>query len=562
MRFLAASLAALAGLHVAAADPTSDQPVSLVVEQGQSASVDRSLTLSAPTTPPNLLPPANARGKTSIVEAFVIRNLPTKFESESIRVATVPFRPTDNAPAANGKLDNDLHHVFGDVLPQLLGTTATTAVNESNKTRSDVSPGKVSRSNSTTSSSNSEAHTALIEFLAESSSNVVLDGSLEKPSNDAGTGARNAEQTLGIQNGGSQNRPAADQLSLPAGRSEPEPPTLTPRMESLRAMMQQVLAVYEQQYLNTSEHSCWSVMHLMLALGNGGHLYVGHQRGQVVRAFDWLCTNQVCAGRQLLYLENGMIRGREGPGYQGHPGQFLAMLAQINTPQSAPLLIAGRNFQVADLVESEKATCYDGIELTFKLISMAHYLDSDAKWTNDQGVEWDIPRLIAAELAQPINGAACGGTHRMMAISYAVLTRQQQGKGLTGQWWRAQKYMRDYHKYTMALQNPDGSFSSDWFRGRADWGGIDRKIQTTGHILEWLAFTLPKDELSDPRVVHSVELLTNLMATNRYHDWEVGPKCHAIRALEVYYQRAFGERSSQPIQMSSRPPAHNGGLSP
>src|SRR5690606_19525961 len=113
------------------------------------------------------------------------------------------------------------------------------------------------------------------------------------------------------------------------------------------------------------------------------------------------------------------------------------------------------------------------------------------EWLNDRGETWSIPRLIRSEIGQPINGAACGGTHRLMGLSYAVYKRHQAGKPIVDWWARAAKYIRDYHRYTWTLQNRDGSFSSDWFRRRADWGGLDRKFQTTGHILEWLVFSLP-----------------------------------------------------------------------
>ncbi len=88
-----------------------------------------------------------------------------------------------------------------------------------------------------------------------------------------------------------------------------------------------------------------------------------------------------------------------------------------------PIRVEGHDFTVADLVELEQRTCRPKSELTFQLIGLAHYLDSDATWENDRGEEWSIPRMIREELAQPVNGAACGGTHRLIALSMAVKTR-------------------------------------------------------------------------------------------------------------------------------------------
>lgn len=111
---------------------------------------------------------------------------------------------------------------------------------------------------------------------------------------------------------------------------------------------------------------------------------------------------------------------------------------------------------------------------------------------------------------------------------------------MTGQWWRAEKFLSDYHAYTLTLQNTDGSFSSNWFRGRADWGGAPRKLNTTGHILEWLVYSLPPEELTDPQIVKAVSFLTDMMWQNRNQKWEIGPEGHALRALALYDEYVFG----------------------
>ena len=119
------------------------------------------------------------------------------------------------------------------------------------------------------------------------------------------------------------------------------------------------------------------------------------------------------------------LRLRSGPGYQGHEGQFLHTLARSKVRSDYPIRVDGHEFTVADLIEYEKKTCRAGSELTFKLVALSHYLDSDATWTCDRGETWNIPRLIREELAQPIVGAACGGTHRLIGYSAAVNVRRK-----------------------------------------------------------------------------------------------------------------------------------------
>jgi|GEM_PF-880604 len=314
---------------------------------------------------------------------------------------------------------------------------------------------------------------------------------------------------------------------------------ITRQMAALRPRIANTIRFYWKKPLNTKDDSAWSIMHSILGYGQNGMVAINGKKGRQTNAVSWMCSNNPCANYQLLFLDRGYIRGLEGPGFQGHPAQFLAMLAQIDLRRDYPMQVNGYNLKVEDMVNSEMFTCSAKRELTFKLISLSHYLHSDAKWKNEEGEVWSIPKMLEIELAQPVNGAACGGTHRVMSIACALRTKERRGEPLDGVYLRAQQYVRDYQRYTMTLQNKDGSFSSDWFKRRSDWGDKDRQLQTTGHLLEWMVYSLPRNELSDPRIVKSVSFLTNLMTRHRYRDWEVGPRGHALRALALYHKRVF-----------------------
>jgi hypothetical protein len=248
---------------------------------------------------------------------------------------------------------------------------------------------------------------------------------------------------------------------------------------------------------------------------------------------------------RLLYDRNGQLALRSGPGYQGHDGQFLCILAQSRVKSDYPLVVDGRRMTVADLVLYEQGNCRSGAELTFKLIGLSYYLDSDARWQNLHGESWSIERMIREELAQPIVGAACGGTHRLTGFAYAVCKREVSGKPMTGQWKRARNYLDDFHQYTFKLQNPDGSFSTQWFARRSTSGDLNRRLNTTGHILEWLVYSMTEDQLAEERTVRAVEYLTDLLWRYRHYDWEIGAKGHALHALALYDERLFGGRPGE-----------------
>jgi hypothetical protein len=309
-------------------------------------------------------------------------------------------------------------------------------------------------------------------------------------------------------------------------------------LDILRDRIRECLTWHFQRPEDASRRSPWGVMHALIAYGVDTEIYAGNQK---VNAIGWLCWNRPCRGQRLLGTINGQLMAHQGPGVQGHHGQFLCMLAQSRVAKDFGLKVDGNDFTVADLVEYEKQGCEPGSELTFKLIGLSHYLPSDETWQNRYG-KWDIQRLIREELAQPVIGAACGGSHRMMGFSYAVRQRKKEGKPITGQWKRAETFAADFQDYTFRLQNRDGSFSTNWFEGRGSSPDIDRRLQTTGHVLEWLVYSLPKEQLRERRMVRSVDYLARLMLENRDKSWEIGPKGHALHALALYDQRVFDSK--------------------
>jgi hypothetical protein len=260
----------------------------------------------------------------------------------------------------------------------------------------------------------------------------------------------------------------------------------------------------------------------------------------------------------MLFMDQGRVAARRGVGVQGHHGQFLAILAQSRVPADYPLFVDDKQYTIRDLIETEQLGCQSGIELTFKLIGLAHYLKDDEPWKNYGGESWTIDRLVEEEIKAPVRGAACGGTHRLMGLSYAVKRRELRGQPIDGQFARAQKYLADYHKYTFGLQNSDGSFSTDWFTGRGSRNDQERRLQTTGHILEWLVYSLPREQLDDPRVKRAVDYLASMLMMGKKdgkekedQDWEIGHLGHACHALAIYDQRRF--RTPSPPASTSPP---------
>ncbi len=331
----------------------------------------------------------------------------------------------------------------------------------------------------------------------------------------------------------------------------PPAPVLSAAALRLQKPIQQILQYHYQRPEKARERTPWGMLHAILPYGVDAQIDTGRKR---FNAIAWLAGNNPARNLKILSTtKSGRVVANLGVGLQGHQAQLLAIFAQNGVPMDYPLIVGNRRFKVADLVQSEMLACKAGEELTFTLIGLSHYLPTDTKWRSEDGQQWDFERLVREELSQPVVGAACGGTHRLMGLSFALRQRRMEGLPITGQWVRADIFINDFVQYVWQLQNRDGSFSTDWFEGKADNGATDRKLQTSGHIMEWLVFNSTEQQLQDERIVRGITFLTNTLGSGRGSSWEVGPKGHALRALSLYHRRAFG--SDRPWLSQTAPPA-------
>jgi hypothetical protein len=337
------------------------------------------------------------------------------------------------------------------------------------------------------------------------------------------------------------NPDAYETPDAPGARSGYLPP-LTNNQRALRDKVRQVLKYYYDRPLNTGDRGPWEVMHCTLSFELYSRIRQGGPDGAPITAVGWLCFNQPCRNRTLMYLnEDGDLRVRVGPALQGHEGQLLAILAQARVREEYPIKVEGQDFTIADLIEVEKSTCYPKTELTFKLIGLQRYLDINARWVNDQGMTWDFPTLVREEMQQPVRTAACGGTHRISGLTLAVKKRRTSGLPVDGVYAEAAQFVANYQNYAYRLQNNDGSFSTEWFKGPGNEPDIDRRLKTTGHILEFLVYAADDAQLTNYRTVRAVNYLANIMWANRTREWEAGPLGHAIHSLVLYDRLAFAK---------------------
>lgn len=324
---------------------------------------------------------------------------------------------------------------------------------------------------------------------------------------------------------------------------------------TLDARVRRVLDHYYQRPLNTRDDSPWSVLHWSIAYGVDARIDLGGPGGEPVTSIGWLCCNRPAGGKMLMQCDDDALQLPVAPGLQGHHGQFLSMLAQSRVPLDYPLHVDGRVMNVGDLVAHEEQTCRSGMELTFKLIGLAHYAGPTAEWTNARGEPWSVERLLREELTQPIDRrqACCGGAHRLMALATAVRCRAAAGLPLDGPWSEAQQRVQAFQRRTFALQNRDGSFSTAWWEQNESRGDRERRLLTSGHALEWLACSLDDAALRQPSFQHGLHYVVALLEREAAADWNPGPLGHALHALAIYEERVLdAQPGDRPARLARR----------
>jgi hypothetical protein len=198
--------------------------------------------------------------------------------------------------------------------------------------------------------------------------------------------------------------------------------------------------------------------------------------------------------------------------------------------------------------------CWEGKESSWTIIALSKHLEPiDQKWMATDGEEWTLERLVSMEAGplgdeaigqEKILTGACGGTHRLIGLSIALnnYRTRKPGVELTGGWAAAERRIEWAVEQAKANQLPTGAFSIAFFFRPANSANIDEHLAATGHILEFLAFALPKQQLEAPWIQKAIAYLCGLLERTKQLDLECGALYHAAHGLVLYREKVFGPR--------------------
>ena len=317
----------------------------------------------------------------------------------------------------------------------------------------------------------------------------------------------------------------------------------------LRQRIDQSIAGARRRTMNPQVNNAWQIVHGVMCFGR--ELQVNNQ-GKVEPALPWLLAGGELKGWEFVPGEKG-LKDVEEPGSksgEGHDDQWLGYLSQCGIGADEPIQVKDQTFKVADLVTQAQWDVREGMEATWTVMAFSKYLPLDAKWPARDGQEWSLERLVGMEAAQDLGGSACGGSHRLYGITCALNRYIEEGgeaaaKQLAaGQapsdWQAAYNKVLDSIAKAHEFQQPDGGFSTNFFARSGSSPDISLRLNSSGHVFEFLAMALPDEELKADWMRRAAIFLCDLLDATVDEDLECGGLYHAVHGLILYRERLFG----------------------
>lgn len=293
--------------------------------------------------------------------------------------------------------------------------------------------------------------------------------------------------------------------------------------------------------LSTDVHTPWQIMHALLGLRQDFRI---NDRGRTVSGLDWISAGPRFEGEYwFLVSEHG---GKAHPyskpyAFEGHANQSLAILSMLGLPLTHELKADKGVITIGDMVNHAKLEINDKEEVSWSLWALSRYLPPDATWQNKDGEVWNIDRMVELQLqrllSKPMIKSPCGGTHAMFALAHARNIRLQANLPIRGVWLQADQQIRKCIELARTQQQPNGQFSTKFFEGRATEQDFDKRIASSGHILEFLMIALPQDELNARWVRRGIEATARDIMANRQSYVKTAPLYHAVNGLTIYLDR-------------------------
>jgi hypothetical protein len=335
--------------------------------------------------------------------------------------------------------------------------------------------------------------------------------------------------------------PAPGDTAPAAKDSATEAIPLPHEANPLQARIESALQQVRDRDLHTT-NSFWTIFHGILGVGPETATLLDPLTNQRTNAIKYIRDGGEIRGLEFIPTKDG-LDVRTGPQFvgQGHQDQFVAEMAQWGMKANTPFLVHGKEYRFADFINHTRmrARVSQNQELSWAIIILGQYLGTDLHWTNGFGEELQFEDIVRYELDQPVDSAACGGTHRLFGLTWVYHLHLRRGGPKIGVWKDVAAKLADYEDRARRFRNADGSFSTRYLAGPDNTRDPQVRIGTTGHVLEWLSLALPDARLHEPWVQEAANALALMILDGQSTSIESGALYHAAHGLRLYHDRMF-----------------------
>lgn len=322
--------------------------------------------------------------------------------------------------------------------------------------------------------------------------------------------------------------------------------------------------------LSTDVHTPWQIMHALLGLRKKFKM---DKRGRKVNGLEWISNGPKFEGED--WFQKTEFGGRAHPyskpyAFEGHANQSLAILSMLGLPAEHELQVAdGETITINDMINNAKKEISEKEEVSWSLWALSRYLPPETTWKNKDDEVWSIDRMAELQLdrllKKPMMKHPCGGTHAMFALAHARNIRLQNKLPLRGIWLQVDQQIQKCTALAQVQQQPNGQFSTKFFEGRATEADFDKRIASSGHVLEFLMISLPQERLKEVWVRRGIEATARDIMANRQSYVKCAPLYHAVNGMTIYLDRTQTPTKTEekkPKQIAAKPKGKSASVTP
>ncbi len=334
-------------------------------------------------------------------------------------------------------------------------------------------------------------------------------------------------------------RPVNDEPGVTNVSIRPVPTAIAASADLLLQLVWEAREQVRRRLLPTTDHTPWQIMSGIEGLRRDMLL---KDDKTTVNALQWIQAGPQYQGES--WFEKTEHGGRAHPfskpyWFEGHVNQFLSKFAACRLPLDTHFGTPDGPITIQDMINHAKMVVNDKEEVSWTLLALCRYLPPDTKWTNAKGEEWSIERLVDIEVGKTVGGPTSpnGGTDGLYALAIARNEYLKTGKPLEGVWLKADEKIRKYIEVAKSQQNPDGTLSSDFFRSSKRKDDFDKRLVSSGHLLQFLMHAVSDEQLNEEWIRRAVEATASDIQVNRKEYVSCGPLFTATEALTTYLER-------------------------